>query len=168
MPTGPPSGPRFVLIDDTTGLPIFGTGSGATGTGTAGSGPGAGTAASPNEVNIRSSTIAVPVDVQSLYRVQSILTTATLAISGVYTGPSLDGINFRRITGKAFADVAGSLAIQQSDDGTTWDTITTVTVVAATPIAWDQVLNARYVRYVYTNGATIQAAFRLSGYLAAA
>lgn len=119
-------------------------------------------------VSIDAATVTVPVDVQALYRTQSILTTATLGAAGVYTSPSVDGINFRRITGVAFSNVAGSLAIQQSDDGTTWDTITTVTVAAATPIAWDQVIHTRYVRYVYTNGATLQTTFRLSGYLAAA
>lgn len=160
----PPSGPRMVLIDDATGLPIFGTGSGAGGTGGAGSGPGS--AAAPNEVNLRSSTIALPVDVQALYRVQSILTTAALAANGVYTSGAVDGINFRRITGKVFSDVAGSLYIQQSDDGTTWDNASVVTVAAGAAPFYDVVMYARYVRFYYVNGATLQGVFRLSGYLA--
>lgn len=125
-------------------------------------------AANPGNVTVAGATIAVPVDVQALYRVQSILTTAALAANGVYTSGAIDGINARRITGKVFSDVAGSLAIQQADDGVTWDTVTTIAVAAGAAVVWDQVLNARYVRYVYTNGATLQATFRLSGYLAAA
>lgn len=158
MTVGPPAAPRVVIVDDTTGLPIFGSGSGVGGTGTAGT----------VNTTITGSTIAIPVDVQALYRTQAIFTNTVLAANAVYTGVLVDGLNFRRITGKAFSDVAGSLAIQQSEDGATWDTITTIAVVAATPVVWDQVINSRYVRYVYTNGGTIQTAFRLSGYLAAA
>lgn len=126
------------------------------------------TGASGN-VTIGGSLIALPVDVQSLYRTQVVLTSAVLAANATYTSASVDALNFRRITGKMSSDVGGSYAVQQSDDATTWDSVTGAIAVAAGAVAvYDVVIYARYARLIYTNGAAAQTAFRLSGYLAAA
>lgn len=160
----PPAAPRVVVVDDTTGLPVFGTGSnGAVGAVSPG-----GSAGNPSHVSIDGATIAVPVDVQSMYRTQVVLTAAALAAAGVYTSGATDALNFRRITGRVFADVAGTLHIEQSDDNVTFDSIAPITVVASTAQGFDVPVYARYVRLRYVNGAAAQTAFRLSGYLAAA
>lgn len=157
MPTGPPSGPRMVLIDDTTGLPIFGTGSGSGGSGTAGS----------VNTTISGSTIAIPIDAQSCYRVNGWNTAVVLAGGATYTGVAVDGINFRRITGRVNADQLGTLNIDHSDDAVTWDSVAPISVAVSTPQGFDIPIYARYVRLRYVNGATLQGVFRLSGYLAA-
>lgn len=100
-------------------------------------------------------------------RVQVFNTTAALGANALYTSTSLDGIHYRRLTGKVYADQAGTLAIQHSDDDTTWDTLTSIIVTAATPAKFDEPIYARYVRVVYTNSVVPQTVFRLSGLLSA-
>lgn len=69
----------------------------------------------------------------------------------------------------AFADVAGTMRIEVSNDNTTWRRATTDTAVAAnTPVFLSIPVLTRYHRVVYVNGGTIQTAFMLnSGYTAA-
>ena len=118
-----------------------------------------------NGVQLTGSAIAVPTDKQAIFRLQSFITTTAIGIGSIYTGASIDGIRYRRLTGKVFSDQAGTLTIQHSDNATTWDTLLTVSVATSTPEKFDEVLYAQYVRVVYTNGTTAQTAFRLSGYL---
>ena len=128
-----------------------------------------GSTTNPNNVNIVGSSIAVPVNVQSLYRTQVVLTSAALAASTAYISPSVDALNFRRITGRYISDVAGSnFLVQQSDDGVIWDNIYGTAPGANTLLAFDTPIYLRYVRLYYLNSAAAQTAFRLSGYLAAA
>lgn len=119
-------------------------------------------------VTITGATIAVPVDVQSLYRTQAFVTDATLAAAAVYTSAGVDGLNMRRLTGTVFADVAGSLVIQHSSDNAVWEALPAIAVAAGAAQGYDVPVYSRYVRAVYTNGAGAQTAFRLNGYLAAA
>jgi len=102
---------------------------------------------------------------QAITRSQAFITTTALGVSGTYTSASIDGIQYRRLTGKVFADQAGTLEIHHSDDGTTWDTITSISVSASTPASFDEPIYTRYIRVNYVNGTTAQTAFRLSGYL---
>ena len=118
-------------------------------------------------IMVGNSLIAVPTDKQSIYRYQAFLTTTPLGSGASYTSSSFDGILFRRLTGRAYADKAGTLNLQHSDDGTTWDTLTSISVPAATATKYDEPLYARYVRVNYVNGADAQGTFRLSGYLSA-
>lgn len=113
------------------------------------------------------SDIAIPVDKQAVYRTQAFLTTTALGASASYTSATFDGLLYRRITGKVFADQAGTLNLQHSDDGITWDTLTTINVTASTPAKFDEPIYCRYVRANYVNGATAQTVFRLSAYLSA-
>lgn len=119
----------------------------------------------PLPAKIVGSSIDIPTDKRAIYRSQAFLTTTVLAASGTYTSPSINGIQYRRLTGKVYTDQAGTLDLQHSDDGSTWDNLTSISVAAATPTKFDEPIYAQYVRVVYTNGATAQTAFRLSGYL---
>jgi hypothetical protein len=91
----------------------------------------------------------------------------------VYTSSSIDGQKYVRFTGKVYSDQGGSLEIQQADpagDGThtpgTFRTLTTVAVTGGTVAKFDEPLLCQYVRLKYTNGATNQTTFEISGYLA--
>lgn len=117
---------------------------------------------------ITDASIAVPSDVQSVFRTQSFLTTTALAAAGVFTGAGVDAINFRRITGRVVASHAGVLHIEHSDDNVTWDSVDPLTVAAGVAYGFDTPIFARHVRLRYVNGATAQTSFRLSGYLSAA
>lgn len=69
----------------------------------------------------------------------------------------------------AFADQAGTVRIEGSNDNTTWRRMTTDTAVAAnTPVILSVPVMTRYHRVVYVNGASAQGAFMLnSSYTAA-
>lgn len=126
------------------------------------------------------STIAVPTQQQAILRQLVTLTTTVLGITATFTGPSIDAIDARRITGVAQSDQAGTLHVEQSDDGATWNRYTNlvgqtadntdpdVDVAIGGTTAFDFPVLQRYVRLVYVNGAVAQTTFRLSGYLAAA
>lgn len=128
------------------------------------------------------STIAIPTQTQAILRQLVTLTTTVLGIGAVFTGPTIDAIDARMVTGLVTADQGGTLDLQLSDDGTTWYTPTarvtdtTEAVAASAPIevAANEVRSfiltakVRYLRLRYTNGAVAQTAFRLSAYLSAA
>lgn len=63
----------------------------------------------------------------------------------------------------AFADQAGTMRIECSNDGTTWRAMTAnVAVAANTPVILSVPVMTRYHRVVYINGATLQTAFMLN------
>jgi hypothetical protein len=63
----------------------------------------------------------------------------------------------------AFADQAGTMRIECSNDNTTWRRMTTDQAVAAnTPVILSVPVMTRYHRVVYINGATLQTAFMLN------
>lgn len=63
----------------------------------------------------------------------------------------------------AFADQAGTLRIEVSNDNSTWRRATADTAVAAnTPVIMSIPVMTRYHRAVYVNGATAQGAFMLN------
>jgi hypothetical protein len=91
--------------------------------------------------------------------------TTTLLNSGAtFTGASESILAYGSISVQAYSDhasAASGLIIEQSQDGTNWDTTNSYTVSAAT--AFQQTVNAvgQYFRVVYTNGGTNQTVFRL-------
>ena len=95
-------------------------------------------------------------------------TTTVLAASAAYTGTSRDGgttPSYQRFCARAYADQAGTLTIQDSTDNTTWRAVESIAVAAGETKTLNVPCLARYYRVVYTNGATLQGAFRLtSGY----
>lgn len=71
-----------------------------------------------------------------------------------------------------YSDQGGSLEIQEADvigDGThvpgTFRTTSTIAVTAGAAAVIDATLHCHFVRLKYTNGATAQGTFELSGYL---
>lgn len=89
-------------------------------------------------------------------------TTTPLAGNGtVILGPVQTDLA-DRITGIAWADVAGTVFIEQSINNTNFDLSTSIPVTANTGVAISVELVAPYVRVRYVNGAGAQTAFRLS------
>lgn len=66
-----------------------------------------------------------------------------------------------QITGSVYADVAGTLVVQQSGDGTNWDVKNTYNVPAATAVTIELDAIQPYLQVTYTNGSTTQTTFRL-------
>lgn len=66
------------------------------------------------------------------------------------------------ITGLVYSDVAGTLHIEQSGDGTNWDLDETVAVAADTGVSFKKDLVAPQVRIRYVNGPAAQSEFRIS------
>lgn len=92
------------------------------------------------------------------------------AASATVTGTSRDvGVaaaavhRYSAFNASAFADQAGTLRIEVSNDNTTWRRITADTAVAAnTAVILSVPIMTRYHRAVYVNGATAQGAFMLN------
>lgn len=89
-----------------------------------------------------------------------------LAGAAVFTGPTLDlGGNHQWDQVKALVrsdqvNAASGLTLQQSQDGTSWYTVSApVNLVAGTAVVIEQPVLARYIRLVNTNGATAATAF---------
>ncbi len=88
-------------------------------------------------------------------------TTTPLAGNGVWTSGTLITDTYDTVTGTVFADQAGTVNVEQSQDGTNWDFNTTVAVTASTGAAINVALVAPYFRIRYVNSATPQTIFRL-------
>lgn len=73
------------------------------------------------KVDISSSPVAMPVDIQATLRQEAVANyTTNLAPAANYTSPAIDASNFRNLVGMWFADQAYSYRIEHSYDGTTW------------------------------------------------
>lgn len=91
-----------------------------------------------------------------------------LGISGVFTGTAVDVTGYSSVTVGVFADQASAtdgLSIQQSSDGTNWDSVDAYTIPASTGKVFGVVPNLKWMRIVYTNGGVAQGAFRLQSIL---
>lgn len=96
--------------------------------------------------------------------------TTSQAVSATVTGTSRDvGVaaaavhRYSKFNAFAFADQAGTVRIELSNDNATWRRATVDTAVAAnTPVVLSVPVVTRYHRVVYVNGATAQTAFMLS------
>jgi hypothetical protein len=85
----------------------------------------------------------------------------TLGNAGVWDSGNKETLDNDSLQGTVFADQGGTLLIKQSLDGTNYDKVTTLTIVANTPQDINVTLLCPYWRMVYTNGATPQGAFRV-------
>jgi hypothetical protein len=102
--------------------------------------------------------------------------TTALAASATFTGTSRDvGLAaatvqpYAAFNVSAFADQAGTLRIEMSNDNTTWRRATADTAVAANAVGILSVpVVTRYYRAVYVNGATLQGAFMINSSFTAA
>lgn len=92
-----------------------------------------------------------------------LLSTTALAASASFTSTVMDfacSRDFKKLNLYAWADQTGTMKIEQSWDNSTWRKTHEVAVSASTPalITGADIL-MRYVRLVFTNGATLQGAF---------
>jgi len=91
-------------------------------------------------------------------------TTNLLGISGVFTGTAVNMLGHGYVFVNVYSDVASGthgLSVQQSPDGTNWDNTDEYTVPAATGKTYAFQSANCYLRVVYSNGVSGQAAFRL-------
>jgi hypothetical protein len=96
--------------------------------------------------------------------------TTSLAAAATFNGTARDiGIaasnthRYSAFNAMAFADQAGIIRIESSNDNVTWRRNTAdVTVAANTAVVLSVPVTTRYYRVVYVNGATIQTAFMLN------
>ena len=89
-------------------------------------------------------------------------TRTPLGANETYTSATLMADTYDTIVGTVFADQAGTLYIEQSNNGTNWDLSTSNSISASTGEAISEVIVAPYFRARYVNGATPQTAFRLT------
>ena len=59
-----------------------------------------------------------------------------------------------------FADVAGTIYVEQSPDNTNWDVVDSWSITANEGMGFSVELVGRYVRVRFLNGATAQTTFR--------
>jgi|ERR1700747_1157151 len=70
--------------------------------------------------------------------------------------------NYQKLLqGTVFSDHSGSLAVEQSGDGTHWDWVDTIAVTGGTAGKISVQVVAPWIKMIYTNGSTAQTTFRL-------
>lgn len=93
-------------------------------------------------------------------------TTTPLGGAGTFTSSAQKAtMDAARIVGIAFADQAGTVYVDQSNDGTNWDLSSSFAVAANTGAGFSVELVAPNWRLRYTNGAAAQGTFRLGASL---
>lgn len=88
-----------------------------------------------------------------------------LGASATFTGTSRDAgatNTMRKFCAYAYSDQAGTLAIEVSNDNTTWRRIKTIAVAAGSASELELNVCTRYHRVVYINGTVAQGAFMLN------
>ncbi len=91
-------------------------------------------------------------------------TSATLSAAGVFTGTAEETTDFTTVTLNLYSDVASAvdgIQVQFSTDGSNWDVIHYHTLQGNVGVEFSHNVTAKYFRLVYTNGSTIQTAFRV-------
>jgi hypothetical protein len=91
-------------------------------------------------------------------------TKTPLLLNAVFTSGVFANDNIGSIAVRVESDQSGSLVFQASDDGTTWDTVSTTAVTGGTVAEVTLAPYGGVMRFVYTNGGVNQTAFRLSAY----
>jgi hypothetical protein len=90
-----------------------------------------------------------------------------LAASAVRVGAAWPTYGFAKFRAFASSDVAGTLSVLQSDDGTTWFTTVAQAVAADATAATivESIVTKAFVRARYLNGAGAQGQFNFSSAL---
>jgi len=91
-------------------------------------------------------------------------TTTTLGIGGIFTGTAEEVVNYgiiMVIVKASHPSATAGFSIQQSTDGTNWDSTDEYTINANEGKTFSFQAGARYFRIVYTNGGVAQTYFRL-------
>lgn len=92
-------------------------------------------------------------------------TVTALAAGATFTGTSRDitaAPTYQRMVAQAFANVAGTLFIERSADGTTWFPAAQRDVLANIPAEAECFITARFYRVRFLNGAAAQTSFSLT------
>lgn len=99
----------------------------------------------------------------------SFLSTKTpLAGNGTVTLGPVQTDQADRITGIAFANVAGTVFVEQSFDGANFDLSTSIPVTANTGAAISVEIVAPFIQVRYVNGVGAQGTFRLYAHFSSA
>jgi len=91
-------------------------------------------------------------------------TETPLGIDGVFTGTSIDTLDYSAVTVFIRTDqasITNGLSIQYSSDEITWHDGETYTINADTQKFYTPTLQNKYMRVKYTNGAVAQTAFQI-------
>ena len=87
-----------------------------------------------------------------------------LPANGIWTSAEDPSLETGRICGLVYSNVAGSLRIEQSGDGLSWDVIDTIGVTPPEGAKFSVEKVAQHARVRYVNGGTPQTIFRLYVY----
>lgn len=91
-------------------------------------------------------------------------TSSNLAGAAVFTGTAVDVTGYSSITVAVFSSHASAtdgLSIQQSSNGTNWDILDVYSIPAVTGKTFGVQAAAKWLRVVYTNGATLTTSLRI-------
>lgn len=131
---------------------------------TTGAGGGGGDASAANQLLGNASVASIDSKLTSGVTSAANSTTVNLGASAVFTGTAVDTLNYSQIAVGIFSSHASAtdgLSIQQSSDGTNWDSQDQYTIPATTGKIFSIIPALRYVRVVYTNGATPTTSLRI-------
>jgi hypothetical protein len=87
--------------------------------------------------------------------------TTPLGGNASFTGTAQSSLPYSALSVEVFADQAGTLIVEQSQDGTNWDTQDSFSVTASTNFQTTVNLIGSKYRIVYNNGSNAQGTFRL-------
>ena len=97
-------------------------------------------------------------------------TTTNLTSGQIFTGPSRDitsGMQSSMFTGLCYADVSGTLYVEESIDGSAFYPMQQIPVTAGVAVKFENRMHSRYARVRYVNGVTAQTTFRISSTVSA-
>lgn len=103
--------------------------------------------------------------IDGITRVLAFSTTAVLGNAGVYTSPTIDSTNYNLMNVTTLSDQAGGYILQHSNDGITWVSAANNAQTANVLRTDNQTAQRKYMRIVYTNGATPQGSLDIAAYL---
>ena len=91
-------------------------------------------------------------------------TLIALKAGETWTSKSESSLETGRVVGLVYADVSGTIYIEQSGDGLSWDVTDSFGVAGGSGLGFTIQKVAQHVRVRYVNGGTDQAVFRLYVY----
>lgn len=129
-----------------------------------------------NKTTLNDTNIILPQQMKSIDRLYQFSTTTNLTANNVYISNAVDCSTYKKLCGHVAANQAGTLYVQQSDDGSSnWLTVQTTAVSASTQTTISSVsyynatqyevnITSKWARVIFVNGATAQTYFLFSGY----
>lgn len=96
-------------------------------------------------------------------------TTTNLTSGQIFTGPSRDITSGMQsmFTGFCYADVPGTLYVEESTDASAFYPMQQIPVPAGVAVKFENKMHSRYARVRYVNGVTAQTTFRISSAVSA-